>query len=400
MATIDVKRNYTMIDAELSMFASDLCVRLTRDLSDVSVFGVQASSISALKAIGDAFEIFPSDDAYHADVMLATQNKNEIANQVRESIRNMALHVQLKWGASSPQHRSLGDLAVSKFSDDVLLASAKKILGRMEGYLLDLASTGLTQANLDDFDDLIDSYELALNNLSSAIELRDIKTKERVLLGNELYGLVVNYCEIGKRVYEKTDPAKYNDYIIYEKSPGGLSAPKNFRFFRGSRVFAWDLVPNATSYAMEMSYNQTDWEQVFYEEWNETEFDVPEGWSYYRVRAHNGGGFGEYCDVLAIEYYRMLPTPQNFRLELVESTPKKARCVCDVVPTAESYMTYVSVVNIGASPGDWTGANSDVIPEVYNPLVAGKRNYFQMQAQNEGQSSLKTEALYLDVPIS
>ena len=60
-------------------------------------------------------------------------------------------------------------------------------------------------------------------------------------------------------------------------------------------------------------------------------------------------------------------------------------------------MTYVSVVSIGASPGEWTGAASNEQPVVLNELVVGKRNYFSMQAQNEGQSSLKTEALYLDV---
>ena len=396
----EIVRVYSMPDADLMMFASNLVQTMTRDSAEFADYAVDAAAISAFAALGNQFEEFPPDTFYSADVSIAVEDKDAIRETLINETRKITNRALVKWGEDSARYAKFGVKGISKMTDKELLATTRLVALTAENLLSQLITEGLTQDMIDDYALLSQSFESKLNALANAIEIRDTKKTERIILGNKLYSFVAKYCTLGKTIWEKVNESKFNDYIIYEKSPGGLSAPKNFRFFRGSRVFAWDLVPNATSYAMEMSYNQTDWEQVFYEEWNETEFDVPEGWSYYRVRAHNGGGFGEYCDVLAIEYYRMLPTPQNFRLELVESTPKKARCVCDVVPTAESYMTYVSVVNIGASPGDWTGANSDVIPEVYNPLVAGKRNYFQMQAQNEGQSSLKTEALYLDVPIS
>ena len=397
MADSSEQRNYNLTDAELCMYTSNLCVFLTRDLSELSVFGVSAAKITALKALGDAFEVFPSDVVLLAYIKGKTEEKNALMEQVKEQIRNMATRCQIKWGENSWQESSLGIKGMNQFTEDSLLVAARRVHEQMTEFLPDLADVGLTQAVLDDFDALNESFEVSRNNLNKKIAERDMKTQERITDGNNLYKLVSDYCEIGKRVYAKTNPAKYNDYIIYAPTPGGLTAPKNFRFFRGSRVFTWDLVENATRYEVEMSLDQIEWNQIFYESWNEIEVDVPDGFSYYRCRAHNSGGFGDFCDVLAIEYYRFLPTPQNFRLELVEGTPKKARCLCDAVPTAELYMTYMSVVNIGASPGNWTGAASNELPEVLNELVLGKRNYFQIQAQNEGQSSLKTDALYLDV---
>ena len=314
MATIEIKRNYTMLDAELCMFASNLCVRLTRDLSDLSTFGIQASSITALKALGDDFEAFPSDDTYYGEMLLATQTKNQLADQVRESIRNMALRVQLKWGANSPQYKTLGDMAVSKFSDEVLSGIADKILGRMNVYLADLASTGLTQQDIDDYEELIESYEEALNSLSSAIELRDIKAKERILMGNELYSFVVNYCEIGKRVYEKSDPAKYNDYIIYTTtSPGSLTAPQNFMFDPVNYEFTWSAVTNATSYEFQESPDGVNWSEYwtgadthcFYEE-------DPTTVIYFRCRARNASGFGPASDTIMYDFAPVLVAPSNF----------------------------------------------------------------------------------------
>ena len=317
MATIEIKRNYTMLDAELCMFASNLCVRLTRDLSDLSTFGIQASSITALKALGDDFEAFPSDDTYYGEMLLATQTKNQLADQVRESIRNMALRVQLKWGANSPQYKTLGDMSVSKFSDEVLSGIADKILGRMNVYLADLASTGLTQQDIDDYEELIESYEEALNSLSSAIELRDIKAKERILMGNELYSYVVNYCEIGKRVYEKSDPAKYNDYIIYTStSPGSLTAPQNFMFDPVNYDFSWSAVENATSYILQQSTDGTNWTQ--YWSGHETTCgyeESPTTMMYFRVLGHNAGGNSAPSTVIQYDFAPILVAPTNFNYD-------------------------------------------------------------------------------------
>jgi hypothetical protein len=246
-------RNYHIIDAELCMFTSNLCDNLTRDLADLTPFGMTAPKIAALKALGDAFEVFPTDDVYIGYIMIETEAKNAIMEQVVETIRNMALRVEMKWGVKSGQYKTLGVVRLNQFSEDVLLITARNVHTRMTAYLADLAAFGLTQQMLDDFEDLNESFEVARNHQKDKIESRDIETQNRIEKGNELYDYVVQYCEIGKRVYAATDPAKYNDYIIYKTTEHGLSKPKNLLavYVPGPPMtidLSWDVVTDATSY--------------------------------------------------------------------------------------------------------------------------------------------------------
>ena len=50
MASTEEMRNYRFLDATLCQFTSDLCNTLTRDLADLTPFGITAPKITALKA--------------------------------------------------------------------------------------------------------------------------------------------------------------------------------------------------------------------------------------------------------------------------------------------------------------------------------------------------------------
>ena len=101
MAITILPRNYNISDAELCMFTSNLCNSLTRNLADLSKFGLTAQKISELKALGDEFEVFMSDEVYVAYIIGATEEKNALIERVKEEIRNMALRCQMKWGLNS-----------------------------------------------------------------------------------------------------------------------------------------------------------------------------------------------------------------------------------------------------------------------------------------------------------
>ena len=399
MSNEQFKRDYKMTDSDLTVFTQHVCDCMTRDIMEFANYGVTATNVTALQTKNDLFERFPTDDYINQEYLSAVELRDSIYDTLHVTIRSMALRVELKWGKKSPKYKSLGISEMSKLPVNAYITEARMVHAFMEEHLTELTAEGLTQAMLDDMETDIQALDEAIRKTIEMSSYRMEMTTKRISEGNKIYGLVSKYCEIGKRIWDKVNPAFYNDYVIYDKSPGGLAAPKNLRAFRGSKEIMWDTVANAITYSLEMSLDQVEWVQIFQEEWNIAPVDFPDGFSYYRVRAHNAGGYGDYSDVLELEYYAVLPTPQNFRLELIEEIPKKVRCICDHVPTAESYVTYVSVVNIGSGPGSWTGAGRNEIPEVVNELVSGKRNYFQMQAQNVGQSSGKTPDLYIDVTV-
>ena len=321
MATAIVQRNYNITDAELCMFTSNLCITMTRDLADLADFGITAPKIAALKALGDAFEILPSDEVLLAYVIAATEAKTAKAELVKEAIRNMVTRCQIKWGVDSWQEKSLGVKGMNKYTDDSLLVAGRRVHTQMTAFLPDLAGTGLTQDMLDDMDDLNEELEAAKNAQFTAVSERESETEDRVNKGNEIYSLVSIYCEIGKRVYVKSDPAKYNDYIIYTStSPGTLTAPVNFSFDPIIYDLTWDAVENATSYEIQSSTDGTNYTEYWTGPGTDCTLEaIPSVLTYYRVRARNAGGYGAFSAVVQYDFSTPVEAPINLAFNPVTS---------------------------------------------------------------------------------
>ena len=296
------RRSYNMLDAELCMFTSNLCNVLTRDLSDLAVFGLTAAKIASLKALGDAFELFPADGALVGEVMIATENKNAIREQIVEEIRNMVLRIEAKWGADNARSRTLNISSPSKLGDDSLVTSAKWVHTKMTEFLPDLVDFGLTQEVLDAFAEMTEQFELAKNAQAEANSKRIIKAEERVNKGNELYEFVTRYCGFGKKIYEKASPAKYNDYIIYTPSAGGLKPPTGLKYLVEQYTAVWEVVENATSYELQYSPDEKTWSEAYGGADNMVHYIPPQGGTaFFRCRARNANGFGDFSEVLKTE---------------------------------------------------------------------------------------------------
>jgi len=264
-----------------------------------------------------------------------------------------------------------------------------------------LATLGLTQDMLDDWEDLNDQFELARNAQADAVAVRDEKTMERINKGNQLYGYVVTYCNFGKRIYEKTNPAKYNDYVIYKSGPGpgSLTAPVNLTFNYLTKTFSWDSVANATIYKLETAINDADFSEVYAGGENSAVLIPPhQGNNWFRVFAGNTNGLGPESDHILVQYYDPLPAPQNLTIHLDGTNNINVRC--DVFPTAETYQIFQSTVNTGSPAGEFAfvieiGSNS-----YWGIVETGKRCYFYMIAKNSFQESLPSANIYLDVPAA
>jgi glucose-6-phosphate isomerase len=93
-------------------------------------------------------------------------------------------------------------------------------------FLADLASEGLTAAFLTEITNLADKLDKQIDDMEAANENRDIKTQERVVLGNNLWNTMVKYANIGKSLYEFSDEARYNDYVLTESEGTGGATPE------------------------------------------------------------------------------------------------------------------------------------------------------------------------------
>ena len=103
----EVKRDYSMSDAELMLFVSDIIISMNRDESEFADYGVDAADISDFEALGNDFEVFPPDTYYQADVGIATESKDNIREQLRTDTRKITNRAIVKWSDNSPHYKNL-----------------------------------------------------------------------------------------------------------------------------------------------------------------------------------------------------------------------------------------------------------------------------------------------------
>ena len=150
----------------------------------------------------------------------ATALKEAKAEQLRVVIRSVMTRAEQKYVLGSPKHNKFGTADLSRQPDAELLITAKRVVRAGTIYLTDLAATGLTAAVLANVTTLTGELETLLLDLKMKIGDRDILQEDRVEAGNALYATLSTYTNTGQTIWEATDVAKYNDYVIYNTESG------------------------------------------------------------------------------------------------------------------------------------------------------------------------------------
>lgn len=304
-------RKYSMGDAGLAVYASNLAHTLSRNLADFTKYGVTQAKIDEMSSLVSEFFEFPGDDYFLGDVMMATAAKSAKEDEIIEAIREMALRVELKWGDDSPQYRRIGAKGINDLRNDKLIGKAKSVCQAMQEFLPELAELGMSELMIMDLDTMADEYEEAMNNQDKAMENRVINSEQRILKGNQIYQMVTYFCKIGRKIYRNKSLARYNEFVIYSQSASSIGTPENFSYNAAASTFVWDEVKNANTYQLESSADGTAYSEV-YSGADNMVYLIPTniGTTYYRVRAKNGGGAGAYTKPLAVEFAGESPTAQ------------------------------------------------------------------------------------------
>ena len=212
------KRDYKMGDATLVQTADDFVDSAQRDATELAAFGITPASITAIETARTAFADKPSDVFYMSDMMIATEAKNALRQQLLSEVRQIGGRAKIKFGEDSAKYRKFDLEKLSAQTDNDLVRVGRSAIEAATEYLAELATTGLTQTMIDDLKATNVAFDDAIDAQKKAIKKRDFAVDERIMLGNELYKLVVELAEYGKLCWEEVNEAKYNDYVIYRSA--------------------------------------------------------------------------------------------------------------------------------------------------------------------------------------
>lgn len=248
-----VKPNHNLTIGELAMLCGNIVVYMTRDLVQFTARGVLQADITALEAQGDAYEVFPSDEYYSAEITIAAEGKRTYRDESFRKIQYISGFFEQKWGLNSGRYKQLGIKGLVRMRDNDFIMTGRGVVKVATEQLANLTALGLLEADIDALETSLQNMEDSIHLIAEKTALRDEKTQERVELGNALFSEIRKYATIGKLIWENVDESKYNDYIIYKTEHTGLSKPQNLLATYDplnppNITLSWDLVAEATSY--------------------------------------------------------------------------------------------------------------------------------------------------------
>lgn len=295
--TKELKRNYSMSDGNLRQLAVNFKLFATRDLAALDKYNITASTVTALNALSDAFDALPLDAELRAELKNATIAKNNKRKEIEAMLENVHNRAKMAFEPFSPEYKEFEFEGFDNISDEAFGTRAKTIARAGLRHLTVLAERNQTAAELNDIISEKNEFENLIGEISLAISNRAKAANNRIIAGNALYEAIGDIAIAGKAVFEETDSAKFNDYLLY---PGAnvpqtpTAAPSGVGY--ATPYFYWNETPNATSYGVEVSHDGgATWELV------EENIEDPQyaveyptiGSVMYRVYANNAAGQSE-----------------------------------------------------------------------------------------------------------
>jgi len=128
---------------------------------------------------------------------------------------SVSIYTKLALGANSKEYASFRFSGITRMSDQELVVYSKHVCKTAESYKDALTKRNIDEVMLGEALEATTILDNAIDAQTEAISLREQMSVKRLELGNELYDLIVELCEVGKRIWENENEAFYHDYVLY-----------------------------------------------------------------------------------------------------------------------------------------------------------------------------------------
>ena len=210
---------FRLTNEELYQLSYQTVSLMKTDAAEFAKYGVDQAAIDELKSLSDSFNFRDFDLKYVMVQKAATEQKENLAEELRLMIYHLGLQVDLLWRKSSLNfaHLKLGN--ISQDNDYELSAKAKASVNVLSSYSeLQPVADLLTELNAknNEFRKLLDETREKKTN-------RYLATQSRIALGNQLFVEVRTYRELGRKMWATQDYVRSQAYLMPNKHKPGDS---------------------------------------------------------------------------------------------------------------------------------------------------------------------------------
>jgi len=197
---------------------------MNRDAADFATRKVDATRIAEVTTLSTQLKNFPTDKELQGALIVATEVKDATKKDLLVKLNNVRGMAETKYGKSGKYKTfSFGEL--SRIPDEKLFSTAKRVVRVGTSLLAELATEGLTAAQLSEISSVGAILDNNLDAIEAAEENREIKKQDRIIIGNNLWDKMVINANIGKSLFQFKDEARYNDYVLTDAPPSTPPTP-------------------------------------------------------------------------------------------------------------------------------------------------------------------------------
>ncbi len=207
-------RHFRQSDSELVQLTDKISKAAERDFSELKKFGLSKEEINKAKKLRDKFISLSTDEEILAEKTAATDNKNQSRDKLKAAMKAVLNRISLHFGKTSAELKKAGGENLSNLSDAQLCQKGRRVERSGREYSEALQAVGLSNEILEQLNKVVNLFDDLIDEQKDLTVQRDIKTRERVNMANELYNIVVKLSDYGKAAFESSKPALFESYKL------------------------------------------------------------------------------------------------------------------------------------------------------------------------------------------
>ncbi|WP_153795884.1 hypothetical protein [Foetidibacter luteolus] len=206
-------RQYRMPDADLKQLADALVASINRDITYFTTRRITPAQVQEIKEQIQNFDATTTDEEYLGLHMEATEQKDAVAGNLRKALRTIRNMAEVAYNGKG-KYFVFGFEGMVHMNDYHLYRLARRVVRVGARLQDDLRLQGLMDNQLPAIAALATQLDEAIEHIGDISEQRQFETLDRVTKGNALWAEMNRLASIGRSLFEDTNPALHNDYVL------------------------------------------------------------------------------------------------------------------------------------------------------------------------------------------
>ena len=187
---------------------------MDRDLSMFKKFQITTETVDAFRADTEAYHEILDDYQFRAKAEKLVDAKKQKRIALNDQVQYLLYRVAVMHGKDSATYHYFGSSFHYRVKERDMVSKCKNLAKAVDENMSNLEVCDIHPPDLDKLLELSSEFDELLQAIVTAKSVRKQARVDRLEKGVSLKQRLLKYAEIGKLLWRKNSPAKFNDYVL------------------------------------------------------------------------------------------------------------------------------------------------------------------------------------------